>query len=101
MLDVRDPREDVTRHQARSDPIRVVKDGRVIDPEAERGGHGHGRSHTVVSRSTVRACFKGLTSGDRGVSLIGMGEVSGRWFFDQEGPSIRRPRGQRSGDEAG
>jgi hypothetical protein len=27
-----------------------------------------------------RACFKGLTSRDVGVSVIDIGEVSGRWF---------------------
>jgi hypothetical protein len=45
--DMRDPRENVTRRQAHSDPIRVVKDNRVIDPEAERGGRGHGRGHRM------------------------------------------------------
>jgi len=43
--DMRDPRKNVTRHQAHSDPIRVVKDNRVIDSQLERGGRGHSRGH--------------------------------------------------------
>jgi hypothetical protein len=45
MRDRRDSRKNVTRHQAHSDPIRVVKDNRVIDSEVKRDGCGHGRGN--------------------------------------------------------
>lgn len=45
MRDERDPGKDVTWHQAHSDPIGVVQDNRVIGPETEHGGRGHGRGH--------------------------------------------------------
>jgi hypothetical protein len=45
MRDVRDPSKNATRLQAHSDPIRVVKDNRVIDSQVERGGRGHSRGH--------------------------------------------------------
>ncbi|GLY80484.1 hypothetical protein Airi01_087510 [Actinoallomurus iriomotensis] len=45
MRDIRDPRENVTGPQAYGDPVRVVKNDRVIDPQAERVGRGNGSGH--------------------------------------------------------
>ena len=41
----RDASKNVTGQQAHSEPVRVVKDNRVIDPQVERRGCGHTRSH--------------------------------------------------------
>ena len=41
----RDPSKSVTRQQAYGEPVRVVKNNGVIDPQVQRRGRGHTRSH--------------------------------------------------------
>jgi hypothetical protein len=39
------PGQDVTGQQTQSEPVRVMKNNRVIDPQVKRGGHGDSRGH--------------------------------------------------------
>jgi len=41
----RDPGNDVARHQTEDEPVRVVKNNRVVDAQVERCGRCHTRSH--------------------------------------------------------
>jgi hypothetical protein len=40
----RDPGDDVARHQPQGDPVRVLKNDRVVDCQAERRSGRHGGS---------------------------------------------------------
>jgi hypothetical protein len=42
---MRDSGKDVTRQQPHGEPVRVMKNDRVVDCQVKRGGGPHGRSH--------------------------------------------------------
>jgi hypothetical protein len=44
-----DSGKDVTRQQAHSEPVRIVKNDRVVDGQAKRRGGRHGRSQRALT----------------------------------------------------